>query len=132
EETRREIHEVAERIGYKYSRNKNGLKKIEKQHFILLASTFALSQVSFFGKIIESLKDIVHDNNQSFEIIEVPINRIDEQNNILFRLSNVNNKIAGIFILSHITNKFIKKVIELDYPTTLIDHHSPQLKADTV
>lgn len=132
EATKRQIAEVAKRIGYEYKESINGKKKNEQRHFALLASSFALSQISFFGIILEALKDIVYDNDYSMEIFEVSRDDKENQESILEKLSSENEKYNGLFILSHITEDFINSVIKLDYPTILIDHHSPKLKADAV
>lgn len=132
EKTKREVEAIAERIGYKYNKNKSKTNSSIKQHFILLASSFALSQTGFFGIIIEELKDIVQLNNHSIEIIEVPIDNQETQALILSRLKSYDSNLKGIFILSHITNDFIENILNLSIPSILIDHHSPKLKADAV
>lgn len=132
EATKREIAEVAKRIGYKYKQTSNEEKQNDKRHFALLASSFALSQTSFFGIILEALKDMISDNYYSLDIIEVSRDDKDNQELIMERLSSNVDNYNGLFILSHITNDFINRVIKLDFPTVLIDHHSPKLKADAV
>lgn len=131
-ETRREILEVADRLGYKYNKNKTESNVNENQHFVLLVSSFAMSQTGFFGVIMEELKDIAHDNNHTLEVIEVPRENEETQSNVVSKLKKYNSSLKGVFILSHITNDFIENIIDLNYPTVLIDHHSPKLKADAV
>nr|WP_244266214.1 substrate-binding domain-containing protein [Listeria rocourtiae] len=38
----------------------------------------------------------------------------------------------GIFILSHISDVFVKQILALDVPTVMIDHHDPHLRTDTI
>lgn len=131
ESTRIQIYKMAEELGYEYKKNKDILEN-ERGNYILLASTFALSQVSFFGIIIEALKSILSDKGQSLEIMEVSNGSETKSTEMTLSKLSKRKDIDGIFILSHITNEFINQVIKLNYPTVLIDHHAPTLKADAV
>lgn len=132
EETKREIKAVAEKLGYTYTKKVDDSVMKDNLQFVLLVSSFALSQTGFFGVILEELKDITSAENHTLEVVEVPREDRNEHSNILKKLKSYNKRISGVFILSHITNDFIKQIIDLNYPTVIIDHHSPKLKADAV
>ncbi|WP_368646232.1 LacI family DNA-binding transcriptional regulator [Alkalibacterium putridalgicola] len=132
EQTKREVKAIAERIGYIYNKDKVEEAKSGSKHFILLVSSFAITQTGFFGIIIEELKDIVKENKDTIEVIEIPRDNIEQQTLILSKIKKYTSELTGIFILSHITNEFIENIINLKYPTVLIDHHSPKLKTDSV
>lgn len=132
EQTKREIEKVAKKLGYNYKRNTNDFNVDYKANFAIIASSFALSQTSFFGIIIEELKDLINDDGLQLDIIEISRNDTKSQNELIDNLSTDKYKYNGVFILSHITDEFIDRVIKLNYPTVLIDHHSPSLKTDSV
>lgn len=131
-ETKKQVREVADQLGYRYAKQSNGEKLREVLDFKLISSSFALSQTSFFGIIIEELRSLIEKSGNTIEIVEVPLTIDDEKERILQELSRDRDTIDGIFILSHITDNYIEEIIDLDIPTVLIDHHSPQLHADSI
>lgn len=123
EETKKAVLEAAQLLGYDYK----GKKAAQKGKIILLATNFAFSQTSFFGEIVESIKESCEGEGYHFStetITEAMIEAMTFPQDIY--------TYDGIVILSHSNNEYIKKIIGTEIPCVLIDHHDPALLADAV
>ncbi len=127
EETKKKVAEAADKLGYFYNKSFSSINS--QRHFLLIATEFALSQTSFFGKILTGLKNGLELNGDSLVIETIHAEAIQ---NCELPVSLLNEKFDGIFILSHIENTYIKKVIDYGIPCVLIDHHHPSFAADAV
>lgn len=124
DETKKEVLKVAQELGYEYKRK---IKITEQGSILLLATSFALSQTSFFGEIIDSIKYQTTKNGFSLKI-----ETITEQMIKNMELPKDIDTNAGIILLSHSNNDYINKILNLKLPTILVDHHDPSLLVDTV
>lgn len=97
--------------------------------FALVATEFALSQKSFFGEICLSLEQEM--TARGFYLTTLPVAANDVSQNCLPRELKEKNW-RGIFILSHISDLFVKQILDLGLPTVMIDHHDPHLRTDTI
>ncbi|AIS62114.1 substrate-binding domain-containing protein [Listeria ivanovii] len=127
EQTKLAVFKMADELGYKYK--KEIAREVVKEKFALLATSFALSQRSFFGEIIDNMKQSIIARQGELVIFpvtdeEAELHQIPEQ------LQNENW--TGIFLLSHINTEYSKQITMLGIPVVLIDHHDPHLKADAV
>lgn len=128
ENTKKIVRQAAEDLGYFYN-GQSLSSDYQHKDFLLLATSFALTQISFFGEIITSLEKHAKIVGGTLTTLEIK--------NPDFQDAEIQNKLSqkkwdGIFILSHITNSFIQDIISLDYPCVVIDHHHPHFLADTV
>ncbi|MGX7393395.1 LacI family DNA-binding transcriptional regulator [Carnobacterium mobile] len=131
EQTKLLVKQAAEELGYQYNfveKKKESISSHPKE-FLLLATTFALSQTSFFGIILSSIKKNVESSGNNLTVKE--IKNFDFQDKD-FQTKLSSTDWAGIFILSHIENTFIQNILSLEYPCVLVDHHHPHFKADAV
>lgn len=128
ENTKKLVRQAADDLGYFYY-GQSSLPVYRPKEFLLLATSFALTQISFFGEIITSMEKYAKIAKGTLTTIEIK--------NPDFQDTEIQNKLSqkkwdGIFILSHITNSFIQDIISLDYPCVVIDHHHPHFLTDTV
>lgn len=123
------VHEAAKELGYVFKQRESSKNVLEIKQFLLIATEFALSQKSFFGRIIDRLEKNCTENNASFLVRGVTTEMIDN-----LQIPEILSKIEfdGLFILSHISTSYIEKLLNLELPTIMIDHHQPTLDADTV
>jgi LacI family transcriptional regulator len=131
EETRRLVQKAADELGYQYQINSKQ-KQSEKnapRNFALIASEYAFSLTSFFGKIYLSIEKELRDRGMNLFIESI---NNDSKKNLILPALLTNHEIDGILILSHISTDYIASVIETGIPTVLIDHHSPYLQADSI
>ncbi|MBM7690818.1 LacI family transcriptional regulator [Peribacillus deserti] len=129
DETRMLVQKTAEDLGYQYLTVRKAAKKNSPKNIALIASEYAFSLTSFFGKIYLSIEKEVH--NRGMNLFIESINSDDKENLILPKLLS-NHEIDGILILSHISTEYISAVIKTGIPTVLIDHHDPLLHADAI
>ncbi|WP_057915548.1 LacI family DNA-binding transcriptional regulator [Peribacillus muralis] len=131
EDTRRLVQNTADELGYNYSdsRNQKLADKKLPRNIALIASDYAFSLKSFFGKIYLSVEKELRARGMNLFI--EPINSESKKNLTLPTLLS-NHEIDGILILSHISTEYISKVISTGIPTVLIDHHSPHLQVDSI
>ncbi|MFU0789717.1 substrate-binding domain-containing protein [Virgibacillus proomii] len=124
QQTKNAVLQAAKLLGYNYSERK--VKKSSLK-FILFATNFALSQTSFFGELVSSIQSKCMKEN-----IELTIQEIDP---ILFEtleIPNDLNNYDGVLILSHSNNEWIRRIIDTNIPTVIVDHHDPTLLSDTI
>jgi LacI family transcriptional regulator len=131
EETRRLVQNTAEELGYSYSniRSTEQIKIDTPRNIALIASEYAFSLKSFFGAIYLSVEKEVRERDMNL-FIESIDSASKESLTLPALLSN--HDIDGILILSHINTDYITKIINTGIPTVLIDHHDPQLQADSI
>lgn len=131
EETRKLVQKTAVELGYDYSNSRNQKQPDPKgtRNIALIASEFAFSLKSFFGEIYLGIEKELRARGMNL-FIESIDNGTRE--NLTLPSLLTNHEINGILILSHISTDYIKKVIDTDIPTVLIDHHDPHLEADSI
>ncbi|WP_314587192.1 LacI family DNA-binding transcriptional regulator [Paenibacillus terrigena] len=127
EETRKLIIDAADEMGYIYSRGRKSTEE-DVGTFAILASEFAFSQRNFFGEIYLSIEKEAAKQNKRMVIQSIDKHAADH----LILPPILDHSIDGILILSHITNSYIQAVTETGIPTVLIDHHHPDIKADSI
>lgn len=125
------VKQAANELGYQYNfiEKKTEPTAYHPKEFLLLATTFALSQASFFGIILSSIKRNIENSGNKLTVLE--IQNFNFQDNE-FQKGLSASSWDGIFILSHIENSFIQNVLSLDYPCVLVDHHHPHFRADAI
>lgn len=128
EETRQLIIDTANEMGYIYSRGRKSTEE-EVGTFAILASEFAFSKRNFFGEIYLSIEKEAAKRNK-----RMVIQSIDKHSseNLILPPILLDQSVEGVLILSHITNPYIQAVTNTGIPTVLIDHHHPDLKADSI
>jgi LacI family transcriptional regulator len=125
-ETQKKVKEAALKLGYLYPDLDNYVPLIPAK-YLLVASSFALSQTSFFGEIVKHLEAELSAENGDLIIHEVvDVNDLVSLDFVEF------DEYRGVFILSHISNAFIDKILKLHDACVLIDHHNPFLETDTI
>ncbi|GAA0315857.1 LacI family DNA-binding transcriptional regulator [Bacillus carboniphilus] len=132
EETRRMVIEKANELGYKYKgQPQSSLQPIqsEPKTIALIASEFAFSQTAFFGQIYLSVEKLI--KQEGFRLLIQSITS-DARDSLELPDFIENKSVNGIIILSHISTDYIKKVLDTDIPTILIDHHDPTLDVDAI
>lgn len=124
EDTRTQVIAAAKQLGYNYETILNKNKSLQ---ILLLSTQFALSQTSFFGEILKSIRETCASKNFVLTVEEITEEMIQKQ-----RLPENINQYDGILILSHSDNSWIQHVIGTAIPTVIIDHHDPRLFADAI
>lgn len=123
EETKKLVRKKADELGYKYVKQNKKLRG----KFLILASEFALSQVSFFGEIIKSIDyqcSKEHYKTQTLAVSPEMVNAGQLPDNL--------SDYIGIFVVSHITDQYIKNLTLQGIPCVVVDHHSPNFSADCI
>ncbi|MDH6369921.1 LacI family transcriptional regulator [Paenibacillus sp. PastF-3] len=128
EETRQLIIDTANEMGYTYSRGRKSTEE-EAGTFVILASEFAFSKRNFFGEIYLSIEKEAAKRNKRMVIQSID-HHASEQ--LILPPILFDPSVEGILILSHITTPYIQAVTGTGIPTVLIDHHHPDLKADSI
>lgn len=133
ESTRKLIKETAEQLGYVYGKNRQQTV-LESAlpttgTIALIASDYAFSQKSFFGEIYLSV-----DKELKKRGYDLTIQSISPESAERIELPSFieNRSVDGVLILSHITAPYVEAVLNTGIPTVLIDHHHPDLKADSI
>lgn len=131
DKTKALVKKTADELGYHYnfSGEPDDPQSRRTKKFLLLASSFALSQASFFGKILSSIENSVEQSGSQLRVIEITDQDIQEH---ILKNELTGQEWDGIFIMSHINDPFIEKVISFGCPCVLIDHHHPHFKADAI
>ncbi|RYL86665.1 LacI family DNA-binding transcriptional regulator [Sporolactobacillus sp. THM19-2] len=130
EGTRMSVRRVARDLGYHNPKSsKHTYKEPLKGKIALIASEFAFSLKNFFGAICLSIEREI-----SLRGMTLQIQSIDhEKKENLYLPDFVQNKtVDGIIILSHISTKYIQKVLACGIPTVLVDQHHPNIEADAI
>ncbi|WP_099221949.1 LacI family DNA-binding transcriptional regulator [Listeria costaricensis] len=127
EKTKLAVFKMADELGYEYK--KEIAREVFKNRFAIIASSFALAQKSFFGEIVTHMKQQLFSQQAELAIFAIGE---DEAKKGVLPLGLESKEWTGIFLLSHINTAYSSKVIDLGFPTILIDHHEPHLKADAI
>ncbi|ACT04027.1 LacI family DNA-binding transcriptional regulator [Paenibacillus sp. JDR-2] len=131
DETRRLIMQTADDMGYVYSKrvDQPALLHSAPRTIALIASNYAFSMKSFFGDIYLSV-----DKELKQRGIELIIQSISPEDAASLTLPPFiqQRAVDGILILSHITTPYIQAVLDTGIPSVLIDHHHPDLAADSI
>ncbi|PLT47592.1 DNA-binding transcriptional regulator [Paenibacillus pasadenensis] len=130
DETRQLIQKTAEEMGYTYSRRGQSPEPGAASRTIaLLASDFAFSKKGFFGDIYLSI-----DRELKRSGCELVIQSVSPREAEALELPAFleQKTVDGVLILSHITNDYLKAVLGTGIPAVLIDHHHPELAADSI
>ncbi|WAA13166.1 substrate-binding domain-containing protein [Fervidibacillus halotolerans] len=130
EETRRLVIKTAKEMGYTYVGQQKSNPQPKRTGSIgLIASDVAFSLKNFFGEIFLSIEREVAAKGKYLHIQS--INKEQKEKLILPPFIE-QKKVDGILIISHISNKYIQKVLDTGIPTVLVDHHHPNLEADAI
>jgi LacI family transcriptional regulator len=127
-ETRELVKRVAKEMGYQYPSSRKQPRGGKAGSIALIASdrTFSLK---FFGEIYLSIEKEVLSRGMKLHIQSINQKQKEE----LILPSFIEDKLVdGVLILSHISTKYINKVIATGIPTVLVDHHHPNIQADAV
>lgn len=124
ESTKYKVYQKADELGYVY---KKQTQNIERGIISILATNFAFSQTSFFGELIDHVENNLKNNNYTPRKVIITKDMINS-NTIDSDLETS----EGIIIISHSNNQFLEKIISLNIPTVIVDHHEPNLIADAV
>lgn len=131
EDTRQLVLKKAKEIGYHYTPANGGSDQDTNLtgNIALIASEFAFSMKSFFGEIYLSVEEEVTKRNKNLLIQSINNQSRDQ---LILPPFIENRQVDGVLILSHISNEYINKILETGIPTVLIDHHHPDIAADSV
>lgn len=129
EETKKDVLRTAERLGYKYANSQNGIQAIKGTNFALIASELTLSLNSFFGVILNRIKEQILANNQQLDVYSITAQQ-EKEMTIPDKIKN--NNYDGIFILSYMSNEYLKALSSIKTSKVLIDHHQPNLDIDSI
>ncbi|WP_221567155.1 LacI family DNA-binding transcriptional regulator [Alkalihalobacillus sp. TS-13] len=131
EETRKQIYQMADELGYRYTPRITTTTDTpsESGKIALIASDFAFSLESFFGEIYLSVEREVHRHDKTLLIQSVSQQARDE---LILPSFIEDRSVDGVLVLSHISNAYINKVIATGIPTVLIDHHHPTIQTDAI
>ncbi|MCM3717832.1 substrate-binding domain-containing protein [Fictibacillus phosphorivorans] len=127
--TRKKIEETAKQLGYQYKRTPAKSEVKGTGNIGLIASDFAFSMQSFFGKIYLSVEKEA--TNKGLNILIQSVSN-EAKENLTLPSFIENKQVDGVLILSHISTEYINKVIETGIPTVTIDHHHPLIQADAI
>lgn len=123
EETKIIVRAKAEELGYKYAKQ----NRKEKGCFLIVATDFAFSQLSFFDKIIRSIEYTA--SHEKYKTERAVITEEMVNNKILPK--NL-SKYDGLFVISHITDDYISLLTQQAIPCVVVDHHSQKFLADCI
>jgi LacI family transcriptional regulator len=129
EETRKQIVETAKQMGYSYSPKRLLKKQGRTGSIMLIASDFAFFHKSFFSEIYLAVEKEAFKCGLSLLIQSIS----SEATEKLILPPSVQNKgVDGILILSHISTEYTNAIISKGIPTILVDHHQPNIFADSL
>ncbi|MEH7301491.1 substrate-binding domain-containing protein [Neobacillus drentensis] len=128
-ETKELVMKTANELGYQYREKKRKISQTPAKSIALIASDFAFSQRGFFGEIYLSV-----DKEATIANCNILVQSINNQQKESLTLPQIiqQSQVDGIIILSHISDKYIDKVINTGIPTVIIDHHYPNVQADCI
>lgn len=128
-ETRELVIKTAEKMGYQYRIKEPISSHPEQKSIALIASDFAFSMSSFFGKMYLSIEEEVV--KEKWHLFVQSINNEQKESLALPQVIE-DREVDGIIIISHISDEYIDKVINTGIPTIIIDHHYPGVQADCI
>lgn len=127
--TRKKIQKKAIELGYHYKTMDSRSDSHQTGNIGLIASDFAFSLQSFFGEIYLSVEKEA--TNRGLNVLIQSISN-DMRDNLTLPAFIENKQVDGVLILSHISTKYMNKVIATGIPTVTIDHHHPLIQADAI
>ncbi|KRM82289.1 hypothetical protein FD21_GL000434 [Liquorilactobacillus vini DSM 20605] len=128
-ETRERVIELANKLDYHYFSRKSKQHDTVIKTFALVSTDFTLELKSFFGVILDELQKIITSKHYKLVIFKIS-NKEQEKNGLPVELASI--KWDGIFVLSFITNDYIKKILSLKIPVILIDYHNSEIESDSI
>jgi LacI family transcriptional regulator len=129
EETRKRIIDMAKQMGYSYSPKRLLKKQKRTGSIMLIASDFAFFHKSFFSEIYLAVEKEAFKRGLNLLIQSIS----SEATEKLILPPNVQNKeVDGVLILSHISTEYTNAIISKGIPTILVDHHQPNIFADSL
>jgi LacI family transcriptional regulator len=128
EDTRKQIVDMAQQMGYNYSSTRLHKKQGRTGSIMLIASDFAF-QKSFFGEIYLAVEKAAF--QCGFNLFIQSISREATEKLILPHIVQ-NHQVDGVLILSHINTEYTNAIISTGIPTVLVDHHQPNIFADSI
>jgi LacI family transcriptional regulator len=127
-ETRKQIDEMAQQLGYIYSPTRMHKKQGRTGSIMLIASDFAFHK-SFFGEIYLAIEKEAFQSGMNLLIQSVSHEATEK---LILPHSVQNHLVDGIMILSHISTEYTNAIISTGIPTILVDHHQPNIFADSI
>lgn len=127
--TKAAVKQMALKLGYQYQKENVQHAEIIGKKFAIIATEYTLSLNSFFGEVLNHIKDSIFDNKQLLDIFVISKN--DEEAVKIPSEININNY-DGLFILSFFSRNYLNALNDLQIPKILIDHHQPGLNIDSV
>jgi LacI family transcriptional regulator len=128
EETRKQIDAMAKQMGYIYSPKRTHKKQGRTGSIMLIASDFAF-QKSFFGEIYLAIEKEAFQFGMNLFIQSVSREATEK---LILPQSVQNQLVDGVMILSHISTEYTNAIISTGIPTILVDHHQPDIFADSI
>ncbi|MFC6177675.1 LacI family DNA-binding transcriptional regulator [Companilactobacillus huachuanensis] len=129
EQTKKDVLRTAERLGYKYESSTNNEPVVKGTRFALVASDLTLSLNSFFGVILNRIKEQILANNQELDLYSITS---QEEEKLIIPSKLKGSDYDGIFILSYLSSSYLNELSTIKTPKILIDHHQPNLNIDSV
>jgi LacI family transcriptional regulator len=127
-ETRKQIVEMAQQMGYSYSPTRMHKKQGRTGSIMLIASDFAFHK-SFFGEIYLAVEKESFQYGLNLLIQSISREAIEK---LILPPSVQNEQVDGVLILSHISTEYTNAIISTGIPTILVDHHQPNIFADSL
>jgi LacI family transcriptional regulator len=126
EQTRKQIVEQAQQMGYVYSQTRMHKKQGRTGSIMLIASDFAFHK-SFFGEIYLAVEKEAFQCGLNLFIQSISHEATEK---LILPPSVQNQLVDGVLILSHISTEYTNAIISTGIPTILVDHHQPNIFAD--
>ncbi|MFD1465893.1 LacI family DNA-binding transcriptional regulator [Lapidilactobacillus mulanensis] len=128
-QTKDAVFQMADKLGYQYQKETKS-EATTGNRFAIIASEYTLSFNSFFGIILNKIKELIVDQKQTIDVFM--ISKEDETQGKLPEKLNADNY-DGLFILSFFSDQYLDLLNSVtDLPKILIDHHRPGLEIDSV
>ncbi|MCM3705994.1 LacI family DNA-binding transcriptional regulator [Cytobacillus firmus] len=125
-ELRERVFAEAKRLGY-HIHKKN---QPSDSHFIgLIAREEVFSEHEFFGVINLHIEKEIKSRGGNLLLHAVDK---DSERELLLPSFLQNQKVDGLIVLSHLRTEYLKKILALEIPVVLVDHHDPELEVDSV
>lgn len=129
-QTKEAVNQMAAHLGYQYQKEIIQTDERSGKKFAIIATEYTLSLNSFFGVVLNQIKDLVFKHKQTLDIFIISRN---EENSVQLPDKLCNDTYDGLFILSFFSNKYLKALYGLNnIPKILVDHHQPGLDIDSV
>lgn len=126
EELRKKVEDTAEKIGYKGTRSRRSSKG---RMIGLIVREDVFFDHAFFGTISLNIEQEIKGRGGHLLIHSVDN---ESERNLLLPNFITENKVDSLLILSHLNLDYLKRLVSLNLPVLLIDHHHPELDVDSV